>query len=166
MRNFVAGHMTKMWFSKFWITSFWTQILPLNFKESKMLKRWFGKVDSISERGYQTLNKTKAKSSFGRHVGGQEYALQHGGQYKSYYFEEKSKCNKISPLNAFPLNFGCRIIFMCSVNFWHQQDSHSLFKGSIGHVTSCKWPIQRVLSPRFISTWTAVTNNAFGIKLN
>ena len=40
-------------------------------------------------------------------------------------------------------NFGCKIIFMCSVNFWHQQDSNSLFKGSIGHVTSsCKWPIR------------------------
>ena len=39
-------------------------------------------------------------------------------------------------------NFGCKIIFMCSVNFWHQQDSNSLFKGSISHVTSqCKWPI-------------------------
>ena len=39
-------------------------------------------------------------------------------------------------------NFGSKIIFMCSVNFWHQQDSHSLFKGSIGHVTSKgKWPI-------------------------
>ena len=32
---------------------------------------------------------------------------------------------------------------MCSVNFWHQQNSNSLFKGSIGHVTSqCKWPIK------------------------
>ena len=31
---------------------------------------------------------------------------------------------------------------MCSVNFWHQQDSNSLLKGSIGHVTSqCKWPV-------------------------
>ena len=38
-------------------------------------------------------------------VGGQEYALQHGGQYKSYYFVEKSKCHKISPLDAFPLKF-------------------------------------------------------------
>ena len=39
-------------------------------------------------------------------------------------------------------NFGCKIIFICSVNFWHQQDSNSLFKGSIGHVTSySKWPI-------------------------
>ena len=33
-------------------------------------------------------------------------------------------------------NFGCEIIFMCSVNFWHRQDSNSLFKGGIGHVTS------------------------------
>ena len=33
-------------------------------------------------------------------------------------------------------NFECKIIFMRSVNFWHQQDSNSLFKGSIGHMTS------------------------------
>ena len=32
-------------------------------------------------------------------------------------------------------NFGCKIIFTCSVNFWHQKDSNSLFKRSIGHVT-------------------------------
>jgi len=32
-------------------------------------------------------------------------------------------------------NFGCKITFMCSVNFWHQQEYNSLFKGSIGHVT-------------------------------
>ena len=25
-------------------------------------------------------------------------------------------------------NFGCKIIFMPSVNFWHQQDSNLLFK--------------------------------------
>ena len=44
-------------------------------------------------------------------------------------------------------NFGCNIIFMCSVHFWHQQDSNSLFKGSIGHVTSQgKWPITRFAS--------------------
>ena len=33
-------------------------------------------------------------------------------------------------------NFGCKIIFLRSVNFCHQQDSKSLFKGSTGHVTS------------------------------
>ena len=38
-------------------------------------------------------------------------------------------------------NFGCKIIFICFDYFWHQQDSKSLFKESIGHVTSpCKWP--------------------------
>ena len=31
---------------------------------------------------------------------------------------------------------------MCSVNFWHQQDSNLSFKGNIGHVTyKCEWPI-------------------------
>ena len=34
MSKFVAGHVTKMWFSKFWIASFWKQILHLNFKEN------------------------------------------------------------------------------------------------------------------------------------
>ena len=33
-------------------------------------------------------------------------------------------------------NFGCKIIFMRSVNFWHQKDSNSLLKGSTDHVTS------------------------------
>ena len=78
----------------------------------------------------------RLKSSFGRHVGGHTLALQHGGQYKSYYFDEKSKCHKISPLNAFPLKFRVKDNFMCSVNFWRQEDSNASFKGSIGHVTS------------------------------
>ena len=33
-------------------------------------------------------------------------------------------------------NFEGKIIFMCFANFWHQQDSNSLSKGTIGHVTS------------------------------
>ena len=53
-----------------------------------MLKRWCGNIYSTSQHNYQTFNKIKAESSFGRHVGGQEYALQHGTQYKSYYFVE------------------------------------------------------------------------------
>ena len=68
-----------------------------------MLKRWCGNVYSTSERNYQAIYKIQAKSSFDRHVGGQEYALQYGSQYKSYYFVEKSKHHKISSLNAFPL---------------------------------------------------------------
>ena len=70
-----------------------------------MLKRWLGNVYGTSELNYPTFNKIQAKSSFGRHVGGQEYALQHGGQDKSCYFVEKSKYHKISPLKAFPLKF-------------------------------------------------------------
>ena len=100
---------------------------------------------STFEHNQRIFKKSKAERSFGRHIGGQEYAFQRGGQYKSYYFVEKSKCHKISPLNAFPLislSFECKILFMCSINFWLQQDSNSLFKGSIGHITSqCKWRI-------------------------
>ena len=86
------------------------------------------------------------KSLFVSQGGWGERKREHAGQvllrYPSYYFVEKSKCHKISPLNAFPLKFGYKIIFVCFVNFWHQQDSISLFKGSIGHVTSqCKSPI-------------------------
>ena len=39
-------------------------------------------------------------------------------------------------------NFGCKIIFMGFDYFRHQQHFKSLFKGTIGHVTSYwKWPI-------------------------
>ena len=41
-------------------------------------------------------------------------------------------------------NFGCMIIFICFDYFWHQQDSKSLFKKGIGHVTSqCKWQVAK-----------------------
>ena len=43
---------------------------------------------------------------------------------------------KYLPYMRFLSNFGCKIIFICSVNFWHQQASNALFEGSIGHVTS------------------------------
>ena len=60
----------------------------------------------------------------------------------------------------FPSNF-CKIIFMCSVNFWHQQDSNSLFKGSIGHMTSqCKWPIGFLTLWAIIGTSTLYTNQS------
>ena len=68
MSKFVAGHVTKMWYLKLWITSFWREILHLNFKEI------------VEKMMYQTFNKIQAKSNFGRHVGGQEYALQQRNQ--------------------------------------------------------------------------------------
>ena len=37
---------------------------------------------------------------------------------------------------CFLSDFGCKIIFMCSVEFWQKQDYNSLLKGSIGQVTS------------------------------
>ena len=62
--------------------------------------------NNISDKKYkQMFNKIQGESSFGRHVGGQEYTLQHGGQYKSYCFVEISKCHKMSPLNVFRLKF-------------------------------------------------------------
>ena len=52
------------------------------------------------------LERRVCDSSFGHHVGGQEYALHHDGQlYKSHYFVKKSKCHEISPLNVFALKF-------------------------------------------------------------
>ena len=102
-----------------------------------MLKRWCGNIYSTSERNYQTFYKIQEKSSFGRHVGEDMYALQHGVQYKSF-FVEKSKCRKrikCLPKLRFLSNFGLKIIFTGSVNFWHMQNSNSLFKGCIGYVT-------------------------------
>ena len=49
-----------------------------------MLKSLCGNVYSTSEHNYQKFNKIEAKRSFGHHVGGQEYALQHGGQLTNH----------------------------------------------------------------------------------
>ena len=50
-------------------------------------------------------------------------------------FKNQSAIKYLS-LMRFLSNFECEILFMRSVNIWHQQDSNLLFKGSIGHVTS------------------------------
>ena len=100
--KFVAGHVTKCDFFK--TTNY---LFPnRNFALKLQGNCWKDDVVTFSaksDRKYQTFNKIQAKSSFGHHVGGQEYTLQNGGQYKSYYFVGKSKCHKISPLNVFPL---------------------------------------------------------------
>ena len=57
-----------------------------------MLKRWCGNVYSTSERNYQTFNKIQAKSSFGRHVGGQEYALQNVVCYTAVFRVVTQRC--------------------------------------------------------------------------
>ena len=65
-------------------------------------------------------------------------------------------------------NFVCKIIFMCSVNFWHQQDSNSLFKGSISHVTSqCKWPIDaRIVQTNECDNVNSLPASAASIQCN
>ena len=40
MSEFVADHVTKMWFLKLWITSFWTEILHFNFKKIVEKMMW------------------------------------------------------------------------------------------------------------------------------
>ena len=135
MRKFVAGHVTRMQYSKSWITPFWTQILHLNFKENVEKK---GVVTFAAHLSLtiKHLTRYKQKVVLAAMLGGQEYALQHDGQYKSYYFVEILKYHKMSPLKWFLSNFGFKIILTYSVNFCHEQDSNSLFKGSL-----VMWPV-------------------------
>ena len=71
-----------MWFLTLWISSFWTHILRLNVKKNVEKVVW-ERLQHIWSQ-LSNVNKIYAKSSSGRHVGGQEYALQHDGQYKWY----------------------------------------------------------------------------------
>lgn len=42
----------------------------------------------------------------------------------------------VEPLKWFCSQIWYETILMCSINFWHYQDSNSSFKGGIGYVTS------------------------------
>ena len=75
MSKFVAGHVTKIWF----FTSFRPQILLLNFKANVEKMMWL-RLQHMA-------------------------TMLEGKSMPSNYFVEKSKCYKISPLNAFPLKF-------------------------------------------------------------
>ena len=55
-------------------------------------------------------------------------------------------------------NLGCKIIFICFDYFWHQQYSKSLFKESIGHVTSqCKWQVAMAKAFRLLRTGAGIS---------
>ena len=41
-------------------------------------------------------------------------------------------------------NFGCKIILICSFNFWHQKGSNPLFKGSLFLEGVCR-PVLEIL---------------------
>ena len=66
--------------------------------QRKLLVRLCGNVFITFERNYETFNKIHAKSSFGSHVGGQEYT-NHTTLLKH------QSAIKISPLHAFSLKF-------------------------------------------------------------
>ena len=64
-------------------------------------------------------------------------------------------------------NFGCKIIFLRFVNFCYPQHSKSLFKGSIGHVTSqCKWPILDFLVEYQELTWGTIYGQVFSVSFS
>ena len=111
----------------------------------KLLKRWCGKVLSISERKVVLVAILEGKSMPFNMAANTNHTTLLKNQGAIKYLPEM----------RFLSNFGCKMIFfMPSVNFWHQQDSNSLFKGNIGHVTSkCKWPMT--------TTTTTTTSNWF-----
>ena len=55
---------------------------------------------------YATFNKIKTSCRFGRYVGGQSHAFQHGAHTNPTILLKKSNCHKISPLDGFDLKFG------------------------------------------------------------
>ena len=95
------------------------------------------------------------------------FAVDFGDHLRSRIICSTVQYHKIFPLNAFLSNFGCKIIFTCFDNFWHEQHSKSLFKGSIGHMTFClpfspkypflsKLPLSRgpfAMSWQFVKVW-------------
>ena len=91
MNKFVAGHVTKCDFLKI-VNSFF---LNTNFALKLQEKCWKDNVLTFKVHlsvTIKSLTRYKQKVVF-------------GGDYKSYYFAEKLKCRKISPLNVFPLKF-------------------------------------------------------------
>ena len=89
-----------------WITSFWTQTVLLNFKENIEKMMWLH-LQQFTAHLSVTIKclTSKAKSSFGRQVGGHTILLR------------KSKCHKISPLNVLPLKFGVQDNFYVLCQF-------------------------------------------------
>ena len=105
--------------------------LNTNFALKLQGKCW--KDDVVTFTAHLSVTFKRLKSSFGRHVGGQEYALQHGGQYKSYYSVEKSKCHKIMSHKCVSSQIsgvrspscGCKII-LCALSIFCNIPTHCL----------------------------------------
>ena len=102
MIKFVAGHVTKMWLLKYNIIM---NYLLLNTNFALKLQGQCWKDDVVTFTAYLSVTIKRWTRHNQKLVLAAMLEGIQGGQYKSYYFIEKSKCHKISPLNAFPLKF-------------------------------------------------------------
>ena len=94
------------------------------------------------------------------HLGGQKYALQHGGQYRSYYFIENQNGSTSLFINAFPLkfqvyeNFYVLYQFLVSARFQPRDSpvaTHCLKEALV------MWPLSASgLLPRFVRTRSGI----------
>ena len=70
---------------------------------------------------YPTFNKIKTSCRFGRYVGEQSHALQHGAHTNPTNLLKKSNCHKISPSDGFDLKFGMQdnfdVLYKCLASF-------------------------------------------------
>ena len=101
-----------------------------------MLKRLCSNVYRASERNYKTFNKIGKKLVLAAMLEGNSIPSNIAANTNHTTLLKNQSAIKYLPYIRFLSNFACKILFMCYINFWHQQDSNSFFKGSIGHVTS------------------------------
>ena len=101
-----------------------------------MLKRWCGNVYSTSERNCHTFNRYKQKVVLAAMLEGKSMPSNMAANTNQTTLLKNQSAIEYLPWMLFLSNLRCKITFMCSVNFSYKQDSNSLFKGSIGHVTS------------------------------
>ena len=119
------------------------------------MKRWCANVCSTSECNYQSLTRYKQNVVLAAMLKG--ILLPSNMQITLLCWKITVPQNISLKIIHFLWNSGCRIIFVCSVNFWHQQDSNSLFKGSIGQtglLILCDGAILHIFWPQIASDCT------------
>ena len=113
MSKFVAGHVTKMWFSKLWIASFWTQILHFNFNFNFNFNVvTFTALLSVT---IKRLTRYKQKVVFAALLEGKSIPSNMVASTNDTTMLKNQSTIKCLPYMRFLSNFGCKIIFMCSV---------------------------------------------------
>ena len=140
MSKFIAGH----WNVIFKITNY--IFLNKNFASELHGKCWKDDVVTFTAHLSVTIKRFtryKQKVVLATMLEGKSIPSNLAANTNHTTLLKNSKCQQNVSLKCISSqNWGVKIIFLCSFKFWHQQDSISLFKGSIGHMTSqCKWPI-------------------------